>query len=198
MRAWLRCRVDPAVLAMLVTGAVTVPVLGSLEMPLIRLGAGPAPYALVLPAVTASGLVGACQRGHLVYESIACRPIGRILLCATLWALVVLSAVWAAIGTCAGGLSFDLMAARNLAGYVGIGLLLLRLVDGVVATAAPLVYAVAVGVLGSRHAALWSWPLHPTEGGDAFISASVLLVAGLRAVSSSEGLRALARRELVP
>lgn len=86
-------------------------------------------------------------------------------------------------------------AARDFAGYVGVGFVALRLVGGAAASAALVLYAVVVAVLGSPTDGLWSWPLYDSRSVSAAIYALTLLVAGMVAASSQQAFRALARAD---
>ena len=197
MGLWFRSRIDSGIVALVAVGVITVPILGPQDMPVLRLGVGPAPFALVLPALVASGLVGVAQKGHPVYEAISGRPAGPLLAGLVLVALAVVCGLWAGLGLGTGSSAFALMAARNLAGYVGLGLAVVRMVGGVVPTASPVLYAVAVAVLGSADSSPWSWPLHRVSSVSALVAAGALLVVGLCVSVTPAALRASARRDVV-
>ena len=194
---WLRSRLDRGVLALLGVGVVMVPLLGGQDRPVPRLGIGPAPYALLLPALAAAALVGATQKGHFVYEATSRRPIGWLILGFNLTGLAVVAGLWSLTAAPGGdAMSFSHMAIRNLAGYVGTGLVVLRLAGGAVASAAPVLYAVIVAVLGSSTAGVWSWPLYAATSPGAAVFAIMLLISGLVVATSPASLRKLARTDL--
>ncbi len=183
MRWWIASRMDRGALALVVLGLVAVPLLGSSTMPVLRIGFGPAPFVVLLPAIVAAGVVGLAQRGDLLHEATSPRPTGLLsqLLVGSLFLAV--STVWVLSGLLTSELGVCLIAARNLAGYLGVGLIALRMAGGVLGNAAPLVYAVTVAVLGSAEAGSWSWPLHDAGSGRA-----AAVVAGLFAVGLATGV----------
>jgi hypothetical protein len=75
-----------------------------------------------------------------------------------------------------------LLPARNLAGFTGIALLTARISGAHLSWIVPLIFAVAVlliGAPGSADSAAWAWPVQPPTDAVALASAATLLAAGL-------------------
>jgi hypothetical protein len=189
VRWWVAARLDRASLGLIVLGLVAVPVWGSTAMPVLRLGFGSAPFVVLLPAFVATGVVGLAQKGDLLHEALSPRPTG--LLSQVLVGLLLLGVgtAWVITGLVTSELDVSLTAARNLAGYLGVGLIALRVAGGVLGNAAPLLYAVTVAVLGSARAASWSWPLHEIRSGPAAVVVVGLFVIGITTGVGRSALR---------
>lgn len=196
MRWWLRARLDATVVLLVLVGACAVPLWGSAEMPILRLGIGPAPFVLLLPGIAAAGIIGSLQRGHFVAEARSVRPVDWLARALVLGWLLLVSLVWGIIGVVAADGELALLAIRNVTGYVGLGLIALRVTGGAFAPASPILYAVTVAVLGSAGAGAWSWPLYEVSRTVGFGLAIALLLVGIGVGTGRSWLRAQARNEL--
>ncbi|MDT3397302.1 hypothetical protein RKE29_11695 [Streptomyces sp. B1866] len=181
---WLRVHAAPACLAALAACLLLAPALSSSELPLPSLFSGLSsgvPVPLVAPAVPACFLLYGLDRGPWETEASAARRVERTRVTALIAVGLAAVAVAAAESSL---LDFTLgpAVARNLLGYVGVGLLVRRVSQpqyGPVAVAAlPLVCALlGVGPGGRPYA--WCWPLHGSGAAGAAAVAGVLYCAGL-------------------
>jgi hypothetical protein len=190
---WLRSRLDRAAWAVVLVGVVATPLLGASAMPVLRLGVGPAPFSVVLPALTAAGVVGVLRAGDPLHEARSVRPTGSFARLLVLAVVLAAAGVWAVTGAVAAQQDLTVVAVRNLVGYLGVGLLAVRFTAGPGGEAAPLLYAVVVAVLGSPTAP-WSWPLHGAPGTTALAATASLFAAGLLVGAGRGAARAAALR----
>lgn len=151
-----------------------------LPSPTLVPGSAGAPLGVVLPAMLAAAGVAVLAGGAPALEITAVRSTTWLNRC---WALaliglsgVVMAAI--AVATVGGPM---VIAGRNLAGFLGIGLLLGMVSRG----SAPLLlvlYMIALTTLGNaRDPEVWAWPLAPSADVRAAALAAALLVAGLLA-----------------
>ncbi len=194
MRWWLRAHLDVSALTLVALGVLTIPFWGSTEMPILRIGQGPATFVVFLPALVASGIVGAIQGGSALYEAMSARRAGALSRILAIAAAAAVALLWMAWGYISVEIEVALAAARNLAGYLGIGLIVLRISGGVVGGAAPVIYAVGVAVLGSTTSGVWAWPLYGGLDARGLAIAAIAGVAGLIFGAGRAALRVQARR----
>jgi len=173
MRWYLAARRLGAVLGAVVVITVLTVAWAGIPLPVPHLGGGVTlgvPAALLLPAGTAVAIVAAFAGAGAHVEGVAARPLAAldravccVLVAAASGALLGVAVVWHQPLLAAG--------ARNLAGFVGIGLIARPLLGPRAAPAAPVVAALLVGVFGqSTDPSAWFWPLRAT--GDVFAGAA--------------------------
>lgn len=196
MRWWLRARLDRSIVLLIVIGSAAVVPWGAQEMPVVRLGLGPAPYVLLFPAIASTGFIGAVRRGDSVAEARSRRWVVGLTRAFIAGGILTICLVWGAFGALGAGADLPQTAIRNLTGYIGLGLIANRMVGGSFAPVSAVVYAVAVSILGSSYAGIWSWPLYETSQLSGFIAAAALFAVGLVVGTSRASLRAQARSEL--
>ncbi|MBP8535360.1 hypothetical protein [Streptomyces sp. MK37H] len=180
---WLKARAVPALtVSLVVTNAVGL-LMGNAELPVPVL-TGQSGHFLVghlitlLPAVM---LLYGMGRGDLRVESVACRPVRR-------WDAALGSAVAATgAGTAAlcyalGADSIALVLGRNIAGYVGLALLLFPFlghrIAAVTVAIVPLLCAAAGWRSGGRPEP-WAWILYPANSLVAPLITAAIVLAGI-------------------
>ncbi|MGW7604768.1 hypothetical protein, partial [Streptomyces antimycoticus] len=190
----LKARAVPALgVSVAVTNAVGL-LMGNAELPVPVL-TGQSGHFLVghlitlLPAVM---LLHGMGRGDLRTESVACRPVRR-------WdtalgaAAAATGAGVAALCYALGADSIALVLGRNIAGYVGLALLLFPFlghrIAAVTVAVVPLVCAAAGWRSGGRPAP-WAWILYPANSLVApLITAAIVLVGILVCLTRQDPLR---------
>ncbi|MET7766546.1 hypothetical protein ABZS71_32880 [Streptomyces sp. NPDC005393] len=193
MNWWLKARAVPALsVSVVLTNAVGL-LMGNAELPVPVL-TGQSGHFLVghlitlLPAVM---LLYGMGRGDLRTESVACRPVRR-------WDAALGSAVaatgagMAALCYALGADSIALVLGRNIAGYVGLGLLLFPFlghrIAAVTVAVVPLVCA-AAGWRSGGGPAPWAWILYPANSLVApAITAAIVLVGILVCLTRQDPL----------
>jgi hypothetical protein len=170
----------PPVLAILTVTALTM-LLGELPFPVPSLGLGPLlrmSLAMFLPSLIACA-VGAVTTGGLEREAIARRPLGLI---DTTWN-ILLTAIAAAphlvlvTATSAPGAG---EAARNVFGFLGVGLVARKVLRGAGVTAAPALFAIVTAVLSTTYSSAWiSWPYRPDGDRTTWVVAGGIWILGL-------------------
>ncbi|MFI1831457.1 hypothetical protein ACH41E_34180 [Streptomyces sp. NPDC020412] len=184
MTWWLRVHLVPAACAGVLACLVLAPLLAGSALPvpslLGGLGTG-IPVPLVLPAVPAGFLLYALSRGPFEHEATAVRPVRGYRAGLYAGAAVVAAALGLAE---AQWLDFDLgpAVARNLVGYLGVGLIVQSLAGaayGPVAVAAVPVGCALVGLPAGGRPYPWTWPLHEGPSPSASAAALGLFAVGL-------------------
>jgi hypothetical protein len=186
---WLRVHMVHVSSACVLACFILAPLLAGSALPIPSLlggfGAG-IPLPLVLPVAPVCVLLHAMSRAPLETNITAVRPVWSYR--TFLFGCVAFTAV--ILGLCeAQWLDFGLGlgTARNLVGYLGVGLIVQHFVGslyGPLAVAAVPVLCALIGLGPGRRPYPWAWPLHE--------SASVLAAAaalGLFAVGAALGLR---------
>ncbi|MET7938260.1 hypothetical protein [Streptomyces sp. NPDC005322] len=194
MNWWLKARAVPALsVTVVLTNAVGL-LMGNAELPVPVL-TGQSGHFLVghlitlLPAVM---LLYGMGRGDLRTESVACRPVRRW--DAALGSVVAATgAGMAALCYALGADSIALVLGRNIAGYVGLGLLLFPFlghrIAAVTVAVVPLVCA-AAGWRSGGGPAPWAWILYPAKSLVApLITAAIVLVGTLVCLTRQDPLR---------
>lgn len=194
MRWWWRAHTDLASCALVVFGVAGVALWGGSEMPVVRIGWGPAPYLVLLPAIAAAGIVGWAGRGHTLAEARSARPTGALARIAALALTGLAAALCVAALAGRGDTDLGLAAARNTLGYTGIGLAAGRLVGGRTAPALPVLYATFAAVLGSSRGHLAWWPMLDAGRLDGTVAAAVLFAVGVALGTGRSAARATALR----
>ncbi|MFC9219932.1 hypothetical protein ACFT8W_03840 [Streptomyces hygroscopicus] len=195
MNWWLKARAVPALsVSAVLTNAVGL-LMGNAELPVPVL-TGQSGHFLVGHLITllpAMLLLHGMGRGDLRTESVACRPVRTW--DATLGlATAATGAGMAALCYALGADSIALVLGRNIAGYVGLALLLFpflghRIAAVTVATV-PLVCAAAGWRSGGRPAP-WAWILYPANSLIApLITAAIVLAGTLVCLTRQAPLRA--------
>lgn len=187
MTWFVRARHPLAILVVIALATVVSLVLVDVVLPIPQL-AGPVtlgvPAALFAPAFSAAAIVAALSESPRPVDEGAARPV-RWLDRLFVTASTVLGAV---ILTVLGVLleeSLLVAGARNLVGYVGIGLLARALVGPRPAAVAPVAVAVFVGTFGqSVDPALWAWPLHAAGSTASAVVALGMFVGGAAVMST--------------
>lgn len=179
MNWWLKSRRDRPAWLLVFAGTALIPIFGGLAMPVLRLGLGPAPFSILLPALLATGVIGIVSGGSPVHEALARRPTGLLSRLTVVALLGAPTLIWAVSGALFTQGDLPLIAIRNLVGYLGVGFIALRLVGGTAGAATPVLYAVVVAVLGSETAGTWSWPLLDSSDRSGLTAAAALFVVGL-------------------
>lgn len=171
---WLRSRASLGAAVMVVASTVGMARIGLNEMPLPRIVVGVAPFFIFLPAFVGTALIWVVDRGHHLAEARS----GRAMSWASGAALVVLvgivCAAWVILLMPAWGESLTWQAIRSVLGYCGVALVAHRYFGGRIGAAAPILYAVAVAVMGRDRGGVGWWPLLDASRRDAW-----LLVGGL-------------------
>ncbi|AEM85746.1 hypothetical protein [Streptomyces violaceusniger] len=190
---WWKARAVPVLSASVVGTNVVGLLMGNAELPVPVL-TGQSGHFLVghlitlLPAVM---LLYGMGRGDLRTESVACRPVRR-------WDAALGSAVaatgagMAALCYALGADGIALVLGRNIAGYVGLALLLFPFlghrIAAVTVAIVPLVCA-AAGWSGGRPEP-WAWILYPANSLVALaITAAIVLVGILVCLTRQDPLR---------
>ncbi|WP_413105645.1 hypothetical protein [Streptomyces sp. Inha503] len=194
MNWWLKARAVPALsVSVVATNAVGL-LMGDAELPVPVL-TGQSGHLLVghlitlLPAVM---LLHGMGRGDLRTESIACRPVRR-------WDAALGSAVaatgagMAALCYAMGADNIALVLGRNIAGYVGLALLLFPFlghrIAAVTVAIVPLLCAAAGWRSGGRPEP-WAWILYPANSLVApLITAAIVLVGIFVCLTRQDPLR---------
>ncbi len=173
MRWYLAARRLGTVLVAVAVITILTVAWAGVPLPVPHLGGGVTlgvPAALLLPAGTAVAVVAAFAGAGAHVEGAAARrlpALDRALCCVLVAAaagvLLVVAVVWHQPLLAAGG--------RNLAGFVGIGLIARPLLGPRAAPAAPVAAALLVGVFGqATDPSVWFWPLR--AAGDVFAGAA--------------------------
>lgn len=184
MSLWLKAHADPWALVLVALGAMVIALIGANPMPILRLGFGNAPFVVLVPAIIASALVALMQRGLPTFEAVSSRRTPVYLIGGVAVVVAITGLLWLATGSRSGaGMGF-----RNLCGYIGVSLILLRLLGGIAAKAFAPAVAVAVSVLGSTDSLLW-WPMFDAGDRGAMAIAIGLFVIGLVVGSSRDCMR---------
>ncbi|MFE2110544.1 hypothetical protein ACFXAF_32415 [Kitasatospora sp. NPDC059463] len=182
MSWWCKARAVP-LLAAVLAGTFAVGLLcgdGELPVPALHGQAGHFLLAHVLTLLPAVFLLHGLGRGDLRTESVAGRFLRGL--------DAGLALALAAGGTACGGLAraagcgaLALVLARNIAGYLGLALLVHPLVGHRPAAAAlaavPLLCS-AAGWYPDGRPQPWAWPLHPAGSPTALAAVTLLLLAG--------------------
>ncbi|MGW4078174.1 hypothetical protein ACWELB_32630 [Streptomyces asiaticus] len=194
MNWWLKARAVPALsVSVVVTNAVGL-LMGDAELPVPVL-TGQSGHFLVghlitlLPAVM---LLHGMGRGDLRTEGVACRPVRR-------WdaalgsAVAITGAGVAALCYALGADGIALVLGRNIAGYVGLALLLFPFlghrIAAVTVAIVPLLCAAAGWRSGGRPEP-WAWILYPANSLIApLITAAIVLVGVLVCLTRRDPLR---------
>ncbi|MFD5392055.1 hypothetical protein ACFWMG_45490 [Streptomyces sp. NPDC127074] len=183
MNWWLKARAVPALgVSVVATNAVGL-LMGNAELPVPVL-TGQTGHFLVghlitlLPAVM---LLHGMGRGDLRTESVACRPVRKW--DAALGASVAATgAGTAALCYALGADNIALVLGRNIAGYVGLALLLFPFlghrIAAVTVAIVPLVCAAAGWRSGGRPEP-WAWILYPADSPIAPLITAAIVLAGI-------------------
>ncbi|KAK1184449.1 hypothetical protein B7755_043975 [Streptomyces sp. NBS 14/10] len=191
---WFKARAVPALTAsVLATNALGL-LMGNTELPVPVLTGQSGTFLVghlitLLPAVM---LLHGMGRGDLRTESVACRPL-------RLWDAALGSAVAATgAGTATlcyalGADSIALILGRNIAGYVGLALLLFPFfghrIAAVIVAVVPLLFAATGWTTGGRPEP-WAWILYPADSVAApFITAAIVLAGILVCLTRQRPLR---------
>ncbi|GAA1406085.1 hypothetical protein GCM10009639_53580 [Kitasatospora putterlickiae] len=179
---WCKARAVPVLTAVL-AGTFTLGLLvgdGELPVPALHGQAGHFLLAHVITLLPAVSLLYGLGRGDLRTEAVAGRFLRGL--------DAGLALTLAAAGATCGGLAYlagqgalALVLARNIAGYLGLALLL-HPVIGHRPTAAALattpLLCSAAGWYPNAHPRPWAWPLHPAHSPVALATVALLLLAG--------------------
>ncbi|WP_327175750.1 hypothetical protein OG599_10735 [Streptomyces sp. NBC_01335] len=184
MNWWHRAHTTPFTAAVLTATMLLVPLLGGSSLPIPSLLNGASagiPVPLVLPAIPAALILQALNRVPHVYDTTAVRPVNRYR-AGTLTAAALLATVLGLGASCAADSSMPLAAARNLVGYLGIGLIARYLVGHVYAPVAIALVPVLCALIGlgpGGRPFSWTWPLHEASSPIAAATSLLLLVGGM-------------------
>ncbi|MEV0410058.1 hypothetical protein AB0I68_04395 [Streptomyces sp. NPDC050448] len=179
---WLHARAIPLVAATVVGAFLAALLVGRTAIPVPNL-AGPAGELLVVQLLGAAPvlmLLHGIERGDTAAEAVAVRSarMRNLALCLT---LTVTCSVAAAVLRVAVNSSECVSLARNVAGFLGVALLIRGIAGpalaSVVVAVLPLLCAAAGWGPGGRPYA-WAWPVHPANSHVAIVEAFVLLVLG--------------------
>ncbi|MEU1947845.1 hypothetical protein ABZ554_36720 [Streptomyces sp. NPDC020125] len=190
---WFKARAVPALSVSVVGTNVVGLLMGNAELPVPVL-TGQSGHFLVghlitlLPAVM---LLHGMGRGDLRAESVACRPV-RWWDAALGAAVAATGAGMAALCYALGADSIALVLGRNIAGYVGLALLLFPFlghrIAAVTVAIVPLVCAAAGWRSGRPEP--WAWILYPANSPVApLITAAIVLVGILTCLTRQDPLR---------
>ncbi|WP_161362318.1 hypothetical protein [Streptomyces sp. SID3343] len=144
----------------------------------------PVPLPFLTPLAVVSAAVAGLERGDRRLGSTSSRLRGVDL--AFLVGLFLVGALVPGITEVLGDSGMGGAFVRNLAGYLGLGLIARHYLGGPVATVVPVVFVLfctAVGLDASRRPRPWAWPLAPADDLGAAAVCVVLGVAGLYAVT---------------
>lgn len=187
MRLWVASR-RPLFLVVACIGFVAlVVVFGSSNVPVPSLGEGsllPVPFAVFLPLAPTAVVVFCLSNTHPSIEAVAVRRVG--------WldgAGLIVFAGFALVSCYAAHVLWDadasVQGARNLVGYLGIGVACLVMFNSRAASFLPAAFAVIVSTFGRTvgvSEAWWAWPLAAidvplaaAQVGILFLTAIVLL-----------------------
>lgn len=190
MRWFVRSRVKPAMLGVLLAAIAALAL--SVTFPSFSRTAE-VPLRLFVPAVIAAALLAPLGGGMPHREAQALRPLGRLdSLCALVPGAVI------ALLICVAGLLVDIeymASARNVLGYVGVGLILRRILGLSQGIGAMMLYAVLVSSIGNVYRpGVKYWPLGTPDNLVSLVSATSLLAVGLWIGTGRNLLSAAARR----
>lgn len=199
MTWWLRSRRGPALLFAIVAQLALTWILGETLVPSPSLAEGAItrlPAIVFLPLVVASTIYFSLEASGGAIEVAGVRRtavMDAALVASALATLVVGGVVIDALGG-----AFTGEAARNTAGYVGLGLIAAKLLGSRAGSVAPAAYVVLVASTSSRTSGLsrlWSWPADNPLTARSVIVAGILCVLGLLAtVLRDRPLPSLARQ----
>lgn len=183
MNWWMRVHAVLACAAALLICFILAPLLAGSALPIPSLlgglGSG-IPLPLVLPVVPACVVLYAMSRAPRETDAAAVRPVAAYR--AALAAGTAVAAL--ALGFCEmQWLDFDLGlgVARNLIGYLGVGLVVQRVVGakyGPLAAAMTPVGCALIGMGPGRRPYAWAWPLHEATSALAAVVALALFAIG--------------------
>ncbi|MFF4950895.1 hypothetical protein [Streptomyces chattanoogensis] len=196
MSWWLRVH-SVAVSALAIALCLTAgPLLESSAVPLPALLGGLAvsvPLPLIIPLAGACALLYGLDRAPAECEATAVRPVRHWNL-ALLGGAAVLVTLISAVEALFLGFPLSLGMARNLIGYLGVGLLVRGFIGGqfgTMAAAALPVFCSLIGVGPGGRPYVWAWPLHDAHSAAAAAAAGLLFCAGL--VTMARGRQVMRR-----
>ncbi|MFB6890337.1 hypothetical protein ACFCX4_13595 [Kitasatospora sp. NPDC056327] len=179
---WCKARAVPVLLAVLAGTFAAGLLFGDGELPALSTH-GQAGHFLVAHVITllpAVFLLHGLGRGDLRTETVAGRSL-RVLDVGLALALAATGATCGSLAYAAGQGALALVLARNIAGYLGLALLL-RPVAGHRPAAAVLAAVPLLCSAAGRHPdgrpQPWAWPLHPADSPYALTAVALLLLAG--------------------
>lgn len=196
MKWWLRAHAALLCAVSLMVTLLLAPVLAGSTLPIPSLFGGLStgiPVPLVLPVIPAAVVLHAMSRVPGTYETTAVRPVLRyqagLPLAACAIALVV-----TVVEAHAADLPLALAVARNLMGYLGVGLVVHSFAGpqyGPLSVAVVPVFCAVVGLGPSGRPFTWAWPVHEASSPLAAACAGSLFGLGLLAYLSvpTSGMR---------
>lgn len=180
---WFKTRAVPALAASVLATNVLGLLMGNTALP-VPVFTGRSGTFLVGHLITlfpAVMLLHGMGRGDLHAESVACRPL-RIWDAALGSAIAATGAGMATLCYTLGADSIALVLGRNIAGYVGLALLLFPFfghrVAAVIVTVVPLLCA-AGGSRSNGRPEPWAWILYPADSVAAPLITAVIVLAGI-------------------
>ncbi|MEE1753008.1 hypothetical protein [Streptomyces sp. SP18CS02] len=184
MNWWLRAHWAAWCAGTVVLMLVLAPLLVGSSLPIPSLFAGMAgalPVPLMLPAIPAAMALYAAQRVPHGYELTSVRPQSRY---RTVWIVGIcfLAAAAAVLEMVVIDFPLALAVVRNLAGYIGTGMIVQYLAGrqyGPIAVAVLPPTCALIGLGSGGRPFSWTWPLHPTDSPWAAAAALGLLALGL-------------------
>ncbi|MGW0858717.1 hypothetical protein [Streptomyces sp. NPDC002690] len=184
MNWWHRAHTTPLTAAILTATMLLAPLVGGSRLPIPSLLSGMSsgiPVSLVLPAIPAALTLYTLNRVPHVYYTTAVRPVNRYQ-AAVLTAAALLATALGLGVAYATDSSTPLAAARNFAGYLGIGLIAQYLAGHIYAPITIALVPVLCALIGlgpGGRPFSWTWPLHGAASPIAATTSLLLLTVGI-------------------
>lgn len=179
---WFRSRAS--LVSVLVAGLslLLAGIMGGDPLPLPRIAIGPAPFALLLPAIAAACVMTWLSGGIPALEAISSRRLYALELSLALSILACLFACTLVFGDDR-ALSLESQGGspvllRNTVGYIGVGLIARRWLGASASSGIPVLWAVVAAVIGSPEEPVVWWALAPGHSVVAFLVSTVLFTVG--------------------
>jgi hypothetical protein len=179
---WLRAHTALLCTATLIATLLLAPLLAGSTLPIPSLLAGVntgIPIPLVLPVIPAAIVLHAMNRVPQAYNTTAVRPVQRYRVGLPLTACIA-AAVLAGAEAYLIDFPLAFAVARNLAGYLGVGLIVQRLAGaqyGPLSVAIVPVVCALVGLGPTGRPFAWTWPVH--EAPSALAAAAAICLFGI-------------------
>lgn len=178
MTLWLRTRLTPGPLLLLLLGTLTTAFLAPAIVPVPTLASVGVPVGLVAPTLAAAGAVALADPAQPLLEARSPRPITTATVVLVLAAVGAVSLGWFAVFLTLQADPVLAAATRNLALTTGAGLVIRRIAGAVPATATPVAIGVITALVG-RAAGPALVTAAPASSVPAATVAAILVLAGL-------------------
>ncbi|MER7108385.1 hypothetical protein [Streptomyces sp. NPDC000229] len=196
MNWWLRTHLALFCAATLVGTMLLAPLLAGSALPIPSLFSGVGngiPIPLVIPVIPAAIVLHAVNQVPEAYNTVAVRPVQRYRACMIITACIA-AAVLAGAENYLIDFPIAFAVARNLAGYLGVGLIVQHLFGpryGPLSVATVPVFCALVGLGPTGRPFAWTWPVH--EAASALAGATAVCLFGIGLAANLLGARASRR-----